>query len=392
MRVIWTDPGLRVVAAMMVLFGAFLCGFAPYVSALAVGTFGLGDAGFAAIIVCATLTTVSLSVLIGLWTDRTGRRRRVAMACAAALVVATGAMSVWPSGPAFVLAHAVLIPAGATLYSQVFALARVLALQRPVAERDGVMAALRAMLALPFVGVLPLWSVAFAAGVPVLSIYPVGMTFAGLILLLAWRFWPAAASGGAPSGLSLRAGLAEMARPAIALRVVALGAVNAAATVYMAVISLVLVPDVGRGPADVALYVGLVAGLEVPFMLMLPWVSARVPRVRLIFLGACLYALHLGALPVVGASGWLWLMVLPAAVGGAATLALPIAYLQDQLADRAGAGASLLALQRLAGDVVAAACFVLGTALGGYGLVAVFGVVVSLAGAATVVLADRARG
>jgi len=175
MRVIWTDPGLRVVAAMMVLFGAFLCGFVPYVSTLAIGTFGLGDAGFAAIIVCATVVTVTLSVLIGLWTDRTGRRRGVAVACAAALVVATGAMTVWPSGPAFVLAHAALIPAGATLYSQVFALARVLALQRPVAERDGVMAALRAMLALPFVGVLPLWSVAFAAGAPVLAIYPVGM-------------------------------------------------------------------------------------------------------------------------------------------------------------------------------------------------------------------------
>ncbi len=392
MRVIWSDPGLRVVAAMMVLFGAFICGFAPYVSALAVGTFGLGDAGFAAIIVCATLVTVSLSVLIGLWTDRTGRRRGVAMACAAALVVATGAMSVWPSGPAFVLAHAALIPAGGTLYSQVFALARILALQRPAAERDGVMASLRAMLALPFVAVLPLWSVAFAAGVPVLSIYPVGMVFAGLILLLAWRFWPAAGSGGAPSGLSFRAGLAEMARPAIALRVVALGAVSAAATVYMAVIALVLVPDVGRGPADVALYVGLVAGLEVPFMLMLPWASARLPRVWLIFGGACLYALHLGALPLIGGSGWLWLMVLPAAVGGAATLALPIAYLQDQLADRAGAGASLLALQRLAGDVVAAGCFVLGTALAGYGLVAALGVVVSVAGAAVVVLADRRRG
>ena len=391
MRAILSDPGLRVVSAMMTLFGAFICGFAPYVSTLAVGTFGLGDAGFAAIIVCATLTTVSLSVLIGLWTDRTGRRRGVAMVSAAALVLATGGMSLWPSGPAFVLAHALLIPAGATLYSQVFALARILALQRPPAERDAVMAALRAMLALPFVGVLPLWSAAFAAGAPVLSIYPAGMVFAALIFLLAWRFWPAAGSGGTPSGLSLRAGLAEIARPAIALRVVALGAVNAASTVYMAVISLVLVPGIGRGPADVALYVGLVAGLEVPFMLMLPWLAARVPRVRLILCGAGLYALHLGALPLIGGTGWLWVMVLPAAIGGAATLALPIAYLQDQLADRAGAGASLLALQRLAADVVAAACFVLGTSLGGYGLVAAFGVAVSLAGATTVVLADGRR-
>lgn len=86
-----------------------------------------------------------------------------------------------------------------------------------------------------------------------------------------------------------------------------------------------------------------------------------------------------------------WVLVLPAAIGGAVTLTVPIAYLQDLLADRPGAGASLMAVQRMAGDVIAALCFAVGTALAGYGLVAILGVSLSLIGAIALWLADRRR-
>ena len=42
------------------------------------------------------------------------------------------------------------------------------------------------------------------------------------------------------------------------------------------------------------------------------------------------------------------------AISAPISLTVPIAYLQDLLADRPGAGASLMAVQRLAGDVIAA--------------------------------------
>ena len=74
------------------------------------------------------------------------------------------------------------------------------------------------------------------------------------------------------------------------------------------------------------------------------------------------------------------------------TLTVPIAYLQDLLADRPGAGASLMAVQRLAGDVIAALCFAAGTLVAGYGTVALLGVAVSLSGAVALLAADRRRG
>jgi hypothetical protein len=256
------------------------------------------------------------------------------------------------------------------------------------------MAVIRALFALPFVVVLPLWAVVFAQGIEVTAIFPVGLVMAGGMLLVVLRHWPkdgATAWEDRPSGLSFGAALAEMGQPRLAARVLALGAVNAAATIYIAIVSLVMVADVGRGTADVALYVGLVAGLEVPFMLMLPRLTRGVDRTLLILAGAALYAVHVALLPVLAGSALVWLLVLPAAVGGAITLTVPIAYLQDLLADRPGAGASLMALQRLASEVIAALCFALGTALASYGLVAALGVAVSVAGAAALWWADRRR-
>ncbi len=70
-------------------------------------------------------------------------------------------------------------------------------------------------------------------------------------------------------------------------------------------------------------------------------------------------------------------------------LTLPIAYLQDLMADRPGTGSSLMSLQFLIASAMGALCFALGTAFAGYGLAAALGVAVSLLGAGALVWADR---
>ena len=76
--------------------------------------------------------------------------------------------------------------------------------------------------------------------------------------------------------------------PALALRIVALGAVAAGGTMTFAVIGLVLAPESGRVTGDVALYAGLVAGLEVPFMLLVPYVIPDFRRTHLILIGTAI--------------------------------------------------------------------------------------------------------
>jgi MFS transporter, SET family, sugar efflux transporter len=391
-RLVLNDPGLRTAGLVMALQGAIVCSFGPYFATLAVHTFGFGDAGFAVMLALSTVLSVSASVFVGIRADQTANRRKIALVAVMCLFAGMALMTVAPGPWVFVLATAVLFPLSSTTFGQVFSLARLAATTYPEQDRDGIMAVIRALFAAPFVVVLPLWALVFSKGAPLLAIYPVGLVMAaGMLAVVAYQ-WPRDGATGwtdRPSGLSFRAALAEMAHPALAWRVVALGAVNAVATIYIALISLLMVAEVGRGPQDVALYVGLVAGLEVPFMLVLPMISRGWSRTAMIFWGCALYTVHVALLPVLAGSEWVWLLVLPAAIGGAVTLTVPIAYLQDLLADRPGAGASLMAVQRLIGDVLAALCFGVGTAVAGYALVAALGVVVSLVGAAWLWWADR---
>lgn len=389
---VYHDRHLRTAAIVMLLQGAIVCSFGPYLAELAVHRFGFGNFGYAVLLVISSVLAVASAVIAGIRADQTADRRGIALFSVGALVAGAGLLTLFPHPAVFALAMGVLFPLGGNTFGQVFAMARVAGMAHPEPMRDGIMAVIRALFAAPFVMVLPVWAIVFSAGAPVLSVFGVGFVLGAILWVVVARFWPKPGRDGwqdAASGLSFRDALAEMAQGAVAVRVVALGAVLAATTVYMAVISLIMVPEVGRGAADVALYVGLVAGLEVPFMLILPSISRGWNRPIMILCGAALYAVHIALLPVLAGSAWVWLLPLPAAIGGAITLTVPIAYLQDLLADRPGAGSSLMAVQRLAGDVMAAACFGLGTILGGYGTVAAFGVVVSLMGATCLVWADR---
>ena len=386
------DPALRAAGLVLALQGAIACSFGPYFSTLAVNSFGFGYRGYAVLLALSSMVSVSASVIGGIRADQTANRRQVTLLAVLSLMLGTFLMTATPGRWVFALTAALLIPVSSITFGQVFALARLAASRYPEDARDGIMAVIRTLFAAPFVVVLPLWSLAFAAGSPVTAIFPVGLILSAVMLLAVLRLWPsdkAVTWEDRPSGLTFRAALAEMGRPRIAARVLALGAVTGASTLYMAIISLVMVAEVGRGTKDVALYVGLVAGLEVPFMLALPRFTRGIGRPTLILLGAALYALHVALLPVLAGSPLVWGLIWPAAIGGALTLTVPIAYLQDLMADRPGAGASLMAVQRLAGDVIAATCFALGTALAGYGTVAVLGVAASLIGAAALWAADR---
>jgi MFS transporter, SET family, sugar efflux transporter len=386
------DPALRAAGLVMALQGAIVCSFNPYYSTLAVNTYGFGDHGYAVLLALTSIVSVSASVIGGIRADQTANRRKVTLVAVMTLMLGAFLMSVTPGPAVFALTAGLLIPISSITFGQIFALARLAATRYPPDQRDGIMAVIRALFALSFIIVLPLWSVAFAAGAPITLIFPVGLVMSSGMLLAILRLWPsdnAVTWDDRPSGLSFRAALAEMGHPRIAARVFALGAVTGASTLYMAIISLVMVAEVARGTKDVALYVGLVAGLEVPFMLLLPNLTRGISRTRLIFVGAALYGIHVALLPVLAGSPFVWLLVIPAAIGGAITLTIPIAYLQDLLAGRPGAGASLMAVQRLAGDIFAASCFAIGTTISGYGTVALLGVGASLIGAAALWAADR---
>lgn len=385
------DPLLRAVSLACFLFGAFAASIAPYQSLIAIQVLGLSDRAYAAVLVSAALVSVTAAVAIGILTDQGLGRRSVALASAAAMVLGSGLVWLMPAPVAFALAHALILPA-APVFGQVFAMARLASLPHPPERRDAILATVRAIFALPFVVVLPLWSLALASGTGLLAIYPALALLAAALWLVIRFGWPRSLPQDRPSGQSFAAALREIGHPRVGLRVALLGGITAAITAYMVLIGLIFATTPGRSDSEVALFVGLVAGFEVPFMLALPLVLRHVSRRTLIALGAAVYGGWLALLPLLAPTPFVWALILPAAAGGAAVLTLPIAYLQDLLADRPGAGASLMALQKVAGDAACAACFAAGTAVSGYGLVALMAAALAVLGGVGLWWADRRGG
>ncbi len=198
----------------MVLQGAFICSFGPYISVLAVREFGLGDRGYAVVLMVSTLVSVAAAIAAGIRADQTANRRSIALWSCVLMVLGCGLMTALPRPLTFILAHALILPLN-TLFGQLFAQSRLAAQKYPAATRDGILATIRALFALPFVVVLPLWSVAFNHGAQVLAVYPVALVMAALMLAITARSWPTAAALGhdKPSGLSLRQALANWRHP-----------------------------------------------------------------------------------------------------------------------------------------------------------------------------------
>ena len=387
------DPPLRMVAGGVLLFGTIAASVGVHQSLVAVRVFGIGDAGYALILLLAMTVSVSSSIAMGIATDRGPCRRHMALLAAGASVLGAGTVAATGHPLAFLLAHVVLIPVGGTIFGQVFAAARLASARHDAGTQAGILAGLRALFAIPFVVVLPIWGLAFAEDVPLLAIYPVVTAVAGLNLLLLWRAWPPDAQApwvDAKSGLGLAASLRELSAAPVILRVALIGAIHSGGAVVGIILGL-LFAEVGRGTGDVGLFFGLFVAVEVLGTLAVGSLARHWPRLPLIAAGVGLYASFLALMPFLAGTPWIWALVLPAGLGGGLIYTLAIGYLQDLLAQRPGAGGSLIAVQRVAAEGLTTAIYGFGAAVQGYATVAVLAAAATILAMAAILWLDRPR-
>lgn len=383
LRLVLSTPVFRMLAGIIGLMGVFNASIFPYQSLIGIERIGLSHNAFAAVMVLASAIGVTTAVYVGILTDQKANRRKIALITACFGFAGVALMLIWPGPATFVIANGLLMPVAGSLFGQAFALNRLASLSHPT-QREGIQATVRSSMSVTFLAMLIFWTFAFAAGTDVMAIYiSGGLASLGLVLLIltAWPRDGQTAWADKPSGLKLSKALAQLARPTVSLRLLCLGAVISSGVLYMVVISLVFEEAPGRSTSDVALYVGLVAGWEVPFMLLLPRYLGHLPRARLIVIGTAIYICHLIFMPYLAPTPAIWAMTFVAGFGGTAMLILPISYYQDLLASQPGTAAALMALQKLVGDIFAALAFTIGTAFGGYWLVVLIGGGFALIGA-----------
>jgi hypothetical protein len=239
---IFADRRLAMVVAAVFLNGATAASLGPFTSLLAIEVFGLSNAGLSAVLALASLIGVSAAISVGIVTDQRANRRRVAVA--SGMLMSGGGLLVLGgnSALAFILAHALVLPAARTLNGQLFALARLAASVHPPDARDAITAAVRTAFALPFVVILPLWAAAFPLGVDLRAVYVAPLIGGALTALMLWRFWPQ--DGTAPwadprSGLRFGAALREVLHLRLLARVALIGVVVSGS--YMNLVTMGLV-------------------------------------------------------------------------------------------------------------------------------------------------------
>ncbi len=390
---IWRDPTLRMIGLATMMFGVFAASFEPYKSLLGIRVFGLSDSAYAALLLVSLMVSVIAAVGVGIITDQTPSRRLMALLAVAGATVAMALVWIGDSATTFVLAHAVLLPLTATIMGQLFAITRLYTAGRPEAERDGVTSVIRALFAVPFAIVLPIWGILFDRGVEITTLYPVLFLFSLIYIGLIWLRWPKDADApwdDTKSGLGFFASLQELLAGRIVWRILWMGAVHSGSTLMAVLLALVFAQAEGRSAGDVGIFFGVFVALEIVVMLSVGYLVIYLRRLHIIFAGAAFYALFMLLLPVLADTAAVWFLVVPIAIGGGLIYGLSISYLQDLLDARAGAGASLVALQRLVSEGMAAAIFAVGAAISGYALAAFMGAGAIMVGAVMLLYLDRA--
>ncbi|TCD13890.1 MFS transporter [Oricola cellulosilytica] len=393
-KIILRDPLLRLIVAALFLTSVAVSSVMPYASLVAVELLGLTDAAYSAVLAASSAIMVVASVVVGIVTDQQANRRQmlaVSFAFAAAgysLVFLTG------SPVTFVIAHTALLPLGFSVFSQLFALARLAGRKRGGAHADQIFAVARAAFSLGFVITPPLWSVALASGTALLGVYVSAAASALVCFLLFAIAWPQGEAGqlaDPKSGLRFAAAFRELARPGLLVRMLAVGLITGSNQLYMALFGLLIVTDIGGGTPDVGRFHGAIALLEIPFMLACGLALKRMSKPALIAAGGVVYAGFLFLFASVSSMAVAYLLVVPAAIGAAIILSVTISYLQDLLADRPGAGGSLMAVSNFFGHMVAALTFAAGTAVTSYAGTAVAGGMLALVGVAVLLAMDGLR-
>jgi len=153
---------------------------------------------------------------------------------------------------------------------------------------------------------------------------------------------------------------------------------------------LIITHAAGGTVVDVGFMAGLVAFLEMPFMLMWGALQRRFRSVHVLAPGALIYCLYLALLSFASVPWQIYALVLINACGAAAILSVPITYLQDLIADRPGLGSSLVSVNTFIANGISASIFAVGTAFTGYSGTALFAAVIGLASVSLLLFLERA--
>ncbi|MCO5732310.1 MFS transporter [Rhizobium sp. SSA_523] len=375
-RATWADPRLRVSAFAIFCFGTTGAATSPYQSIIGIQELGLSNSGYASLMFAAAVINVTASVMMGILADRLGNYRTSIIYVSLFGIGGFGLVYLAASAPAFVIAKLLLLPIFGALNSLIFANVRASSRQLSSADLAAVNSTIRATISLSWVLMPGVVGIVLAGASSMLPAYLIATLAAGLCFVLGIGFLPKAEPL-APQGDARRyrflSSLGEVVVPRVALRIAAIALICSMLHINDAVRPLIVTGKAQGSVQDLGIVVGIVAALEIVFILFWGRAERWLTPVRALAIGAALYAVYL-ILQGLATERWhIYAQTLISGFAAAAIISLPITYLQDLIADRPGLGSSLIAVNIFLSAGLSAAIFALGTSIAGYGFTSILG-------------------
>lgn len=351
-------PVTAMLGASMFCSGVTFASTAPYAAIVGIEALGLSSAQYGLLIAIGSVVGALVSVALGYASDRLHDRRVLVLLAAVAGMVGYGLIYAVRTQLAFVVAMGAIMPLGLAMFSQNFAYARVYYNAKNPARSQFMVSAMRTVFTVAWVVVPPIVGV-IAAQFSVFDVYLVAaLAYAVCGLIFAIMMTDpgthiasapiAKREAGAKRGLlpaPILTGLAGILVINIAMRLVTLA------------MPLTIVTRLGGTLADVGLYAGFAAAMEIPFMIMWGYLLARMSREAIIVGNALLLGLYIYLVSQAGSVlEVFWLQILNG-IATAALMSIPISYIQDAIKGRVGLSTSLMDAVAIGATLVGATAF-----------------------------------
>ena len=382
---------VRVSAAAIFLYGFSGAATSPYQSVIGIREIGLSDAAYAALMLVGSVLQVLVAVGSGYLSDRTQSYRTPLIVMSGFGVIGYGMVWLSPGPITFAIAHIGPLAFFHATNSLLFGNVRARTDDFSPDQAAIANALMRMMISLSWVLVPGLVGLALAGRETLIVAY--GIAAAGalsclLTILLGLHRDPDRTPLDVPHPAVLP-DLASTLSVGMGLRIAGVALITQVLTVNATVLPLIVTGRANGSASDIGFLVGLVAALEVVFMVV--W-AAALSGMRLttaLAMSAGLYLCYLAAISAASTPWHVYLASVVAGVSAAGIISLPIGYLLDLIRDRPGLSASLIAVNMFLGAALGSGIFVLGTALSGYGAAAVLSGLAGVAGASLLVCLER---
>jgi len=390
---VFRDPTIRVSMLAIFAFGFAGAATSPYQSVVGIRELGLSNGLYSALIFCAAAVNVIVSILLGNLADRIGEYRTMMLTVALFGILGYGAVYVVPTQATFILAALFLLPIYGSLNSLLFANVRVATNGMERNDVATVNSGVRAMISLSWVLVPGITGALLANSASMLPAY----LFAGLACAVCFGliavFLPrqSGTDKAATRHLSYLSALGEVISPPVFVRVIAVALISSTLHVNGAILPLIVTGAAHGSVADIGVLVGIVALLEVIFIVVWGRAQRIMSHVTALALGTVIYVVYLLLLGLASAPWHVYALTLISGIGAAALISIPITYLQDLIAERPGLGSALISVNIFLSAGLSALLFALGTATSSYSGTAVIGAVAGVVGLAMLLFFDGAR-